>query len=88
METSKEEIAELGAVIFKNAGTIAETINKFGVGLIACTDEKHKYIMFKTLADKAATTRIGDVFMVDVPGIDKKYKKRERREKKDEVRNK
>lgn len=74
METSKKELEEVGAVIFGQAESITKTINNYGLGLINCKDDEHQFIIFKTKKD--VVSRFGDVFMVDVPGIDDKYKER------------
>ena len=89
METNKKEIEELGAVIFNKAEQVANAIQDYGVMIIACTDEKHKFLIFKATNDESSTARLGDAFIVDVPNISEKYEAREKKaekEKQDEVR--
>lgn len=82
METKEKEIQELGAVVFQNAKSVAKAIREYGVMIVSCTDGEHQFLIFKTNSAKSTSARLGDAFIVDVPGISQKYEAREKKDKK------
>lgn len=72
-------IEAVGSVFFCQAEVVSKALKDFGVAQLISTDEKDKWLLFKVKNDNSSCMRLGDVFMIDVPGIDKKYEARKKK---------